>query len=926
MKSASHPLTSPTLDRYHLHNVRSAYLKLNQARLELAQQTLAESQHIFLDVLPALLHFNHPMLPGYISRNTPTGLYEFALEEKALQQLQKFSRSFQTNKAQYKQADILALFSMGSLGTIAQSSKSDIDIWLCHRTNLNENALRLLEKKCDRICAWAKTLQLDVTIFLMNHQSFRLTQKLNFNKEASGSTQHYSLLDEFYRTAIHLGGQLPAWIFIHPEQEKHYSQYLKTLCQQQLIPDKALINFGEIQHIPASEFISSAIWQLYKAIDSPYKSIMKLLVLEIYCQNLSQPDLLSNLFKKQLHAVDKRRIIHLWDADPYLQTYYFIENYLISTDQKKRLEFLRRCFYFKLEQPLTGDHKISPKSAIVLEMTKYWGWEKSHIKHLDNHNYWSLQDILEERRLIINELNNSYHLIMQFFRSRKIRIDASNRELNILGRKLHAAFSKKAGKVEWVNPLLSKKIAEPAITIKRHKKIKLWIAYNTANKKIVSKTTLIELITWLHCNQVMIPSSRIRLDDKTLDLRIIQSLRRFVSSILTTPIKSATHEEFEKGCHLKKLLFFIDYNYNQNIDNKETKLPLKITQMRCQIDTLSINNWNEIICDSKQGALLETVVSIFIESIKKESSDFNPDVLCSHPNRTIQKQLRQTVDQLLYNINTFFKKNPNGRYISYIYDVYLYIHINEQYTDIQWLSTEKALKNVLSTTMPYRSHVGMDANTMAYHPLSIFTRTVQADAIQVFYQPRGHEADITLIDEFGTWNECTIDYTKGRASLQAFHRFLRAVSERRLDQPKADISPLDILPITFHELIHTNSGWVAHIHPINSLINNANISITAVAEYIDKEYQFTLLCFNDNTEEEIFSEVNEGRVAYKKLRQFIHQQQKANSRTTYYITDIDLSRCRAYLSNAEELHTSHYLSVKLILEQKINRALSHSYE
>ncbi len=906
-----------SLDRYHVHNVRGAYLKLNQARLELAREGLTESQRIFLDMLPLLLHFNHPMLPGYFSRSTPSGLDGFETSEEQIYKLRMLTRSFQPNRDNKRRADILALFSMGSFGTIAQNSKSDMDVWVCYHPDLSRDSLLSLEKKCKTISVWAKRQQLDVTFFLMNHQTFRSEKSLSFGKEASGSTQHYLLLDEFYRTAIHLGGQLPSWLFIRPEQESSYDECREVFCEQRPLPEKRFIDFGPIQKVPADEFVTSAIWQLYKAIDSPYKSIIKLLLLEIYCQNPSKPRLLSRVFKEQLHAVDQHRIVHLWDVDPYLQTYYFIEDYLLSTNQRKRLEFFRRCFYFKLEQPLTGGHKISSRSSIVFEMTKAWGWDSDYIHHLDEHTYWNLKEVLEERRLIINELNHSYHYIMDFFRSQKIRMQASNRELNVLGRKLHAAFSRKAGKIEWVNPLSSKNIAEPTLVIKKQKETNIWFAVDKNNNTIIKKTTPVELITWLHCNQVMISASRLYFDRQNLDSRLLQSLRRLITSLLPLPIKTASHEVFEKGCHLDKLLMFIDYRPDKGYQELKDLDREKIATMECNIDLLSVNSWNEIICDSKQGPFLETILHVFIEAIQSEQVIFKPDILCNHPDRVFQQQLREKLNVLFKNISRFFQENPSGRYISYIDGRYLAIHINEKQSEIRWLSTERELKQNLMSPMPYYSPVGMDENTMSHHPLMVYTQHNRPESVQVFFRSRGEEADITLIDEIGTWHECTIDYRKKWQSLQPFHRFLRVINDRRHDQPATEVGPLDIFPIAFYEVIHTDKGWQTERCPISSQMDNySGVKLYAVAEYINKKYQFTL--YMDDV---IFSEANEGLDAYQRLAAFIISKKTYTSENSFYITDIDLSRCRFNLSATGELYTSHYLHMKKLLENKINSVL-----
>jgi adenylate cyclase class 1 len=889
--------------------VRRSFLQLNEARLKLARDCLLPSQRIFLDVLPALIHFNHPMLPGYLYRNTPAGLDGFHPSDDQVQQLRKLARSFHPNRYRHQRSDIQSLFSMGSLGTIAQNNKSDIDIWLCYRPSLNRKALVELETKCQKICTWAKTLQLDATIFLMNTQTLH-TKAMEFNRESSGSTQHYLLLDEFFRTAIHLGGQLPAWLFVRTEQEADYKTHLANLNQQRLTPEKQLLDLGVIDHVPASEFISSAIWQLYKAIDSPYKSILKLLVLEIYCQNYGKLTLLSSSFKNLLHAFDRHHSVNLWDADPYLQAYYFIENYLQASQQKERLEFFRRCFYFKLEQPLTGTQSISRKSNILLELTKAWGWSKEHIQHLDSHNKWNLQEVLEERRLIISELNHSYHLIMEFFRAQKSQMHASNRELNVLGRKLHAAFSRKAGKIDWVNPLFSKNIIEPVLIIKKQLDPDTWIATDKSGNVIVSKATPTELITWLHCNQVMIPASRLYFKQFSLDSRLLQSLRRYITSLLPLPIKTANHEVFEESSHLKELLMFADYrpdnieHYNDDINSIDT------VTMESAVDYLCFNSWNEIICKTRQGPLLETVILIFIEAIQRDPASSKADVLCNHPNRHVQQQLREYTSSLFTGLIKFFQQHPSGRYIAHVANRYLVVHIHEQKSTIRWLNNEKDLKRLLSKSMPYSSPIGMDDHTMANHPLKIYSDLHQPDSIQVFFTPRGHVADITLIDEFGAWYESSIDYSYGPVSLQSFHYFLRAINDRRRDQPRNDLGPLDVLPIDFYQMIDHEDGWVTQRASISSQLNNLNaVTFYAIAEYIDGDLVFEL-----QTEDQKFSEKDDGEQAYKNLLQLVKEKD-----VPFYITDLDLSPCGLQLSPKGELQTAHYLKVKSILEDKLRR-------
>ena len=174
-------------------------------------------------------------------------------------------------------------FLMGSMGTIAQTHRSDLDIWICCAPHLEREQKKLLQEKCEKISRWATTLQLEVHFFLMDCDMFREGSISDLDEESSGSAQRYLLLDEFYRTGIYIAGRYPMWWFIPAGQEREYEKIASDLLSRRYIESKVVLDFGPLPEIPRNEFIGAAIWQLYKAIESPYKSILKLFLLENLC-------------------------------------------------------------------------------------------------------------------------------------------------------------------------------------------------------------------------------------------------------------------------------------------------------------------------------------------------------------------------------------------------------------------------------------------------------------------------------------------------------------------------------------------------------------------------------------------------------------------------------------------------------------------
>src|SRR5690606_34353020 len=139
------------IDRKALKLIRQRFMQVNAARLARTGSTLELHQQSVLELLPMLFHTNHPMLPGYVSHQTPCGVTDFNPTKQDLTRAQRLARSFTWQRDPHLRRRIHALYLMGSCGTIAQSDTSDLDIWVCHGDDLDEGEQLLLRQKCDGI-------------------------------------------------------------------------------------------------------------------------------------------------------------------------------------------------------------------------------------------------------------------------------------------------------------------------------------------------------------------------------------------------------------------------------------------------------------------------------------------------------------------------------------------------------------------------------------------------------------------------------------------------------------------------------------------------------------------------------------------------------------------------------------------------------
>ena len=194
--------------------------------------------------------------------------------------------------------------------------------------------------KKGKLTQWAKGLGIEVNFYLMNPERFKSNHyNCGVSEEHSGSAQHFFLLDEFYRSAVRLAGKRLLWLHL---SDNDYKKAIKS----KKIDLNEWIDFGDFSSLSTSEFFGASLWQLYKGIESPYKSAIKILLLESYAQTYPETKLISKQFKQKLLS-NKTEYYHF---DPYLAMLEQVTDYLKNRKELSRLDRLRQCFYLKAKE------------------------------------------------------------------------------------------------------------------------------------------------------------------------------------------------------------------------------------------------------------------------------------------------------------------------------------------------------------------------------------------------------------------------------------------------------------------------------------------------------------------------------------------------------------------------------------------------
>lgn len=936
------------VDRKQLNLLRQRFIDLNQQRYQRTAAALSDRQQQFLALLPLLFQVNHPMLPGYFSHQTPCGIQHYTPGTEELRIAKTLTRSFNYGRDLIvTKPAIDALFVMGSMGTIAQSESSDLDIWICHADTLSAAALADLHKKCQRISLWAEqNIHLETHFFLMNGQSFREGRVTQLSSEGSGSAQHFLLLDEFYRTALWLAGKVPLWWFVPASQENNYADYTSTLLTKRFLHAKDVIDFGGLPKIPPNEFLGAGIWQLYKSIEAPHKSVLKLLLLETYASDTnSEP--LALTFKRAIYQAPP-------DADsldPYVMIYQRLEDYLSHRGQPQRLELVRRCFYFKVDKLLTRGSRSPQKSwqRLLLEsLVQKWGWQQHHLHVLDDHLNWKAPQVIAERALLVNELSNSYRLLSAINKNNFTRATITSEELMILGRKLHAAFERKAGKIEWINPGISRDLHEDALCLVQAADEEqdgwqlLRGSYAERQQRAVSREpikrsrNMVELLLWGYCNGLLTMGTRLDIISTGFQLSHIQrqQLLQSLHQWLPLPLPPVAHDQFKQSARPSRLMLLFNLGVEPQADLHKKGMQMLSNQrdvlgyggfrenLVLTVDVIQINTWQEVVCRHYASDALINSLLHYLRMLPPDRGLPLPEltIRCFSSGQGVA--IAQRLEELWRDIITCYYTNATSRKSRYILemgDEYLLLQFLQQQPHITRYKTYEQLLEKLSNAQVDYSSIVIDRHGLLDKPLKLFASALGTPGVYIFYQASAENnlANITVIDEKGSLFTFETPYNNQQTLLRPLGRFIQSTMERqRLSQDAS----AQFMTAQFFEVMGNVKQQQGYLEPrkVSNDITQVNFIDLRVTAEPDREGKIRYVVRFNQQE---FSSSDYGAELWKTVARDI-QQQRTGVACPCYITDLDLSRCRGLIAPQTGLQLSHYLQIKVQLEHQLARAMS----
>lgn len=420
----------------------------NDRRLAWAEAIMTPRQAKFLRLLPAVLNGRE-----YEAEHGLLGVPACRLEGfvPSFEQAEEMAALTDSPlpKGRGGKARIAGLYAMGSLGTLAQSVKSDLDCWVClDDGEVDALALDGLRAKLSHLEVWARDeFGLEVHFFLMTLDDIRANRFGASDEESSGSAQALLLKDEFYRTFLRLGGGMPAWCLMPSGvSAEEYERLLPEVLEHPLCEPRRVIDLGPLLEIPREEFFGACLWQIVKAIKSPFKSIMKLGLLEQYAR---QDRAAGGLLCDEIKANIVRRVSDPWAIDPYLALYARVRAYYKDIGEAQALYLLREAFAQRFS--LAAPKPCSPlaRNGVLAAVRQVFG-DGGEPGASSGDGRWSLARSSKMGTLIGAFMIGAYGRIRERLAQGEAMVASriTPQDMTRLGRRIICAFARREHKVE----------------------------------------------------------------------------------------------------------------------------------------------------------------------------------------------------------------------------------------------------------------------------------------------------------------------------------------------------------------------------------------------------------------------------------------------------------------------------------------------
>jgi adenylate cyclase class 1 len=743
-----------------------------------------------INSIPLFLSLNDKRVPGFVDGDTPHGVISYEPDEETKKYVQtRFHLNSLKINNETPCVEMIAV--MGSVGTIAYTKKSDFDYWVCiDRALMSRESQDRFNRKVEAVQKWVSDdLKTEVHLFVNDIENIKRNVFAEDDDEAFGSTTGAVLKDEFFRSSIIVAGKIPFW-WVIPKfiSDSEYNRLFSKLPEE--YRQEWFADLGNLFEISREDFLGAALFQLIKSLGNPFKSIIKIGVLEKYLFGPDDSPLLSQKIKLNIlrDKMDNKII------DSYVLMFEEVYEYYESAiEDKSLLKILRQNLYLKIDPQLSkyagmkNTGALPYKVIVMFRYVKEWGWPLDELKELDDFENWDYNKIIIFWNQVKKFMLISYQRISSQLPSMNIADKISETDFMLLSRKIKTHFSASIDKIDNYitfkdTPHESILIIEPEnITIDTHE----WRLQkrNTGDSDrfvstiIQSDRNLLKLLAWASINQIFDPVYT-RLKIQSGYQRVIQN---HITEVMTgiSKLFDAKKNKFKNDYFLKESFNLVNMIVlNFNLENAE-----KISV----IHHIYMTSWGEsYIKQYTEEDDLITIINTVLNDAQKNKRQFDDYcmVISPEPHRKIYRD----IEKLIRESHDFFISGRSStvmRVISKVLTKFVSFTMADSKLSVlksdSWLKILSTLNMKPHKNIKYLIH-GDDSVLVM---MNSFLKNCRPGSISAAYQEvRGYYI-INICNESGNIFSFIKPTSAGVSVLHSFYHFIKRSIEKHNESKDA---------------------------------------------------------------------------------------------------------------------------------------------
>lgn len=608
---------------------KKRYLAYNNFRKKIFSANSPKDSQIILYMLPWLLSVNKLSVPGYIKElKKPFYVYGLGTDREFIKQEQSFKKLFNIKEEksllnfQSRGPQIQGIYTIGSVGTISQTSRSDCDTWICiDKNDYDDKELQCMAEKINLIKDWLDArLKIPVYFFITDVDDIR---NCNFGKldyESSGSAQKNVLKEEFYRTSILISGKIPFWwVCYDGDAEVDYDQELSRNSRSDF-GEADFVDMGNLASVNQDEYFGASVWQYNKSLTHPLKSIIKMLQLKMFLESPKEELLCHKLRQLVLEGKSGDDF-----PDPSIFAMNAVLDYYADNTGRENFEYIKKFFYLRFDLKLLSKDQ-SFKEEMVGDLFKKYKIDRSEIYSLNAFESWKLQEHINLGKLMFRFLIEIYNDIVRIQKGKAGEM--SPQELTILGRKLSSSLATKEYKIP-VFHIPVETIKLPVMTFSADKKGWKVLSSDDQLVPFVAHENIIFCIAYLVWNGIYDPAQIRMLPNQTqVTIQEIINLGRKMKDVFGSYDITGVHfGNFLHEERITKILFVFSFeNVKMNMDISDFCVIYK-------------NNWEEMFV--RRFASVEKM-KIFFAKFSKSSRNVETYYYIQRSNVYYEKLIERT--------------------------------------------------------------------------------------------------------------------------------------------------------------------------------------------------------------------------------------------------------------------------------------------